>query len=76
MHGGQANEDDLSGRGSRGFGVSSEREGQPARPAMAFHGQECRYEDGNSPLVRAKDAAMGDVCTKGTDWKGGWFTMK
>src|SRR5262245_46814876 len=37
---------------------------------MAFHGQERRDEVCNSPLVRAKDAAMGDVYTQGHRLEG------
>ena len=37
-HGGQSDEDDLSGCGSCSLGSSGERTGLPVRPAMAFHG--------------------------------------
>jgi hypothetical protein len=55
----------LSGCGSRSLGSSGERQGRPARPAMAFHGQHRQHAVGDPPLVRAEHAAVGDVPAQG-----------
>jgi hypothetical protein len=48
---------------SGGLGSPGERQGRPARPAMAFHGQ--RRHGWRYILVHAEHAAMGDVFTQG-----------
>jgi len=64
------NEDDLCCCGSCRLGHPGERQGRPARPAMAFHGPHRQHAACDAPLVRAEHTPMGAVPAQGQQLEG------